>query len=68
MNAPARRLYRARKDRVLAGVCGGFGKYFHLDPVLFRIFWACFALFSAGIGAGLVYLIFWIATPEEPGS
>ncbi len=64
MSEPARRLYRSR-DRVVAGVCGGLGAYFNLDPVLIRVIWACLTLFSAVIGGILVYIIFWIATPEE---
>ena len=32
-----RRLLRSRDDRVIAGVAGGLGRYFNVDPVLFRI-------------------------------
>ena len=32
-----RRLRRSRQDRVLAGVCGGLGRYLDLDPVVLRI-------------------------------
>ena len=32
-----RRLLRSREDRVIGGVCGGLGRYFNIDPVLFRI-------------------------------
>lgn len=60
----ARRLRRSRRDRVLAGVCGGLGEYLGVDPVLVRI--AALLLVFAG-GAGLVlYLLGWLAIPEEP--
>ena len=32
-----RRLRRSRTDRVLAGVCGGVGRYLNIDPVVLRI-------------------------------
>ena len=49
--------------RVGAGVAGGLGDYFGLDPVLFRVLFATSAFFG---GAGiLAYLIAWAAIPEE---
>lgn len=64
MNRTPKRLYRSRTDRKIAGVCGGLGKYFNVDPVIIRIIWVALAL--AG-GAGLIgYLIFWLVVPEEP--
>ncbi len=32
-----KRLYRLTNDRKIAGVCGGLGEYFDLDPVFFRL-------------------------------
>ena len=32
-----RRLTRSRGDRIIGGVCGGLGRYFNVDPLLFRI-------------------------------
>lgn len=62
--AGERRLVRSRDDRVLAGVCAGLGRYLGIDPVLVRI--AALLLVFAG-GAGVVlYVIGWIAMPEEP--
>ncbi|HXG75192.1 MAG TPA: PspC domain-containing protein, partial [Gaiellaceae bacterium] len=61
-----RRLRRSRRDRVLAGVCGGVAEYFRVDPVLIRI--AAVVLVFAG-GAGLLlYLIGWIVMPEDEPS
>ncbi|MBS1262639.1 MAG: hypothetical protein MAG453_01999 [Calditrichaeota bacterium] len=59
----AKRLLRSRTDRVIAGVCGGLGAYFNIDPVIIRILWLL-ALF--GYGAGLLaYLICWLVIPEQ---
>ncbi len=58
-----KRLYRSRSDRVLAGVCGGIGKYLGVDPVAIRLVWAISILF---MGTGiLAYIIAWIIIPEE---
>jgi phage shock protein PspC (stress-responsive transcriptional regulator) len=57
-----RLLRRSRTDRVAAGVSGGLGEYFGLDPVLFRVLFAASAFFG---GAGiLAYLLSWAAIPE----
>jgi phage shock protein PspC (stress-responsive transcriptional regulator) len=58
-----RLLRRSRTDRVGAGVAGGLGQYFNVDPVLFRVLFAVSAFFG---GAGvLAYVIAWAAIPEE---
>jgi len=57
-----RLLRRSRTDRVAAGVAGGLGEYFGVDPVLFRVLFATSAFFG---GAGiLAYVIAWAAIPE----
>ena len=58
-----KRLRRSKSDRVIAGVCGGLGEYFDIDPVLIRIAWAL-AVFLGGFGL-LAYVIAWIVIPEE---
>jgi phage shock protein PspC (stress-responsive transcriptional regulator) len=58
-----RRLLRSRADRVIGGVCGGLGRYFGADPLIFRI--ATVALiFVGGLGA-LLYLIALLVVPED---
>ena len=60
---PPRLLRRSRSDRVGAGVAGGLGEYFDVDPVLFRVLFATAAFFG---GAGvLAYLLAWAAIPEQ---
>jgi phage shock protein PspC (stress-responsive transcriptional regulator)/FtsH-binding integral membrane protein len=60
---PQRVLRRSSTDRVGAGVAGGLGEYFNVDPVLFRVLFATGAFFG---GAGLLaYLIAWAAIPEQ---
>ena len=58
-----KRLVRSREDRVIAGVCGGLGRYFDVDPVLFRIGAVALVLFG---GAGLLLYLAAIAlVPDE---
>ena len=59
-----RRLYRSRKDKMIAGICSGLGEYFEIDPTLVRIIFIV-SLFLGGSGI-LAYIILWIVVPEEP--
>jgi phage shock protein C len=61
---PAQRVVRrSRSERVLAGVCGGVGRYFGVDPVLLRI---AFIILALANGLGVVaYVVAWVAIPEE---
>jgi phage shock protein C len=59
-----KKLYRSRSDRMIAGVCGGLGKYFDLDPLIFRIIFLLF-IFGGGFGV-LLYIILAIIIPNEP--
>jgi phage shock protein PspC (stress-responsive transcriptional regulator) len=60
-----KKLARSRVNRILAGVCGGFGEYFGIDPVLVRVGWVILSLAS---GAGvLLYLASWVLIPKEQG-
>ena len=58
-----RRLMRSSSDRVLAGVAGGLGRYFGLDPVVFRIGFAL-SLFFGGLGA-LAYILLAVFVPTD---
>ncbi len=58
-----KRLYRSKKNRVMAGVCGGIGEYFNIDPTLIRLLWILF-IFAGGSGI-LAYIIAWIIIPKE---
>jgi len=60
-----RKLYRSKMHRVIAGVCGGLGEYFDIDPVIIR---ALFVLAALGGGFGVIaYLVLWVVIPEETG-
>ncbi len=48
-------------DRMIAGVCGGLGESFALDPVLFRAAFLVLAVIG-GLGI-LLYLVLWLLIP-----
>jgi phage shock protein C len=60
---PVRTLRRSTDDQVIAGVCGGLGRYLGIDPVVIRIAFVVLALVG---GSGiLAYIIGWLVIPEE---
>ena len=52
-----------KQNGTIAGICGGLGDYFNLDPVLVRAIFLL--LFIMAGGGGLLYLILWIIVPKE---
>lgn len=62
-----KRLYLS-KDKKLAGVCGGIGDYFEVDPTLVRLAWVVGTIVT-GVVPGLIgYLIAAIVIPKRPES
>lgn len=59
-----RKLYRSRRDRSIAGICGGLGEYFDADPTMIRLVTLLLILFG-GLSIW-AYIILWIVIPEEP--
>lgn len=58
-----KKLYRSETNRVLAGVAGGIGEYFTIDPTLIRLLFVLLTIF--GGGGILLYIILWILIPSE---
>lgn len=57
-----RALRRSRSDRVVAGVCGGLGEFFGINPIWFRLAFLI-ALIPGGVpGLGL-YILLWLVIP-----
>ena len=61
-NAPLR---RSRRHRMIAGVVGGLADYFGMDPTLARVLYVLASICSAAFPGILVYVIFWVLTPQE---
>ncbi len=62
---PGSRLTRSTDDKVLGGLSGGLGRYFGIDPVVFRI--AFVVLTLAGGSGVLLYLVGWLMIPDDAG-
>ncbi|WP_405795564.1 PspC domain-containing protein [Streptomyces sp. NBC_01506] len=60
---PPPQLVRAPRQKVVAGVCGGLGRYCGLDPVIFRIAVVVLTL-TGGIGL-IFYGIAWLLVPLD---
>lgn len=65
MNEKVKRLYRSKKNRVIAGVCGGIGEYFNMDPTIIRLIWVLVAIFTAFLPGIVAYLLAWAIIPEK---
>jgi phage shock protein C len=57
-------LRRSRRNRWIAGVCGGLAEWLSWDPTLVRILYVVVSVASAAFPGILVYLILWIAMPQ----
>jgi phage shock protein PspC (stress-responsive transcriptional regulator) len=60
---PLRRLKRVRDGRWLGGVAAGLGRYFDVNPLVYRIAFAALA-FVGGTGL-LLYVAAWLVMPAE---
>ena len=59
-----KRIYRSRKNRIIAGVCGGIAEYLNIDPTIIRLLWVLFSLLH-GVGI-ILSIVAAIIIPEEP--
>lgn len=64
MTDKVKRLYRSRKDRMIAGVCGGIAEYFNIDPVVVRLI-AVLLLIPGGFPGIIPYIVLWVVVPEK---
>lgn len=59
-----KKLTRSRKERMIAGVCGGLAEYFGWDVSILRVVYVLATIFTAFAGT-IVYIILWIVMPDE---
>lgn len=60
-----KKLTRSADNRWLAGVCGGLGEYFNIDPTLIRIIVVLATIiFGFGLGGLILYAVLWVLMPE----
>lgn len=60
-----RRLVRPTDSRMIAGVCGGLGQYFGIDPTIVRISYLVVSIFTAMIPGILIYVAMALVIPSD---
>ena len=58
-------LKRSRRNKLLAGVCGGLAEWLGWDATLVRILYVVVSVLSAAFPGILVYVVLWIVMPKE---
>lgn len=61
-----KKLTRSREHRVLAGVMGGLGEFFGVDPVLLRLGYLILTVFTGFIPGIVGYALAIVIVPEAP--
>ena len=61
-----KRLYASTTEKKLAGVCGGIGEYFEVDPTLVRLAWVLLTVITGVVPGILAYLIIAFIMPRGP--
>ncbi len=57
------KLRRSRRNRIIAGICGGLGEFFGISPFWFRLAFLI-ALIPGGIPGIGAYVLLWIIIPK----
>jgi len=59
-------LYRSRRNRILAGVCGGLADWLGWSPTWVRLLYVIISILSVAFPGMIVYVILWIVMPNDP--
>lgn len=59
-----RKLKLSTKNKFIAGVCGGIGEYYKIDPTVVRLIFI-FSNFILNFSPILIYIIFWVILPSD---
>lgn len=60
-----KKLYRSKDNRVFAGIIGGVGEYFDVDPVLLRVAYLLIVVFTGFIPGIVAYIIAGLIVPKK---
>ncbi len=61
-----KKLYRSNTNKIFAGIIGGIGEYFDVDPTLIRVLWLIFVVFTGVFPGLLVYIVAIYIIPKQP--
>jgi len=59
-----KKLHRSKNNKVFAGIIGGIGEYFDIDPVLFRVVWILILVFTGFVPAIVAYFLMMLIVPR----
>jgi phage shock protein C len=57
-------LRRSRRNRMIAGVCGGIAQWLGWDATLVRVLYVVVSVLSVAFPGILVYIVLWVLMPE----
>jgi phage shock protein C len=59
-------LYRSRRNRIIAGVCGGIAEWLGWSPTWVRLLYILISVLSIAFPGIIVYVILWVVVPLAP--
>lgn len=59
-------MQRSRKNKQLAGVCGGLAEFLGWDPTATRVAFVLVSILSVAFPGIVVYILLWILMPLAP--
>ena len=59
------KLHRSSTNRIIAGVCGGIARWLGWSPTTVRVLYVIVSILSVAFPGILVYIILWIAMPQD---
>ncbi len=60
-----KKLYKST-DRKIDGVCAGIAEFFGVDPIIIRVAYAVFTLFTVVIFGVALYAVLALVLPRQP--
>lgn len=61
-----KKLYKSSENKIFAGVIGGVGEYFDVDPVILRLACILLVAFTGFIAGVMAYFIAIFVVPGKP--
>jgi len=61
-----KKLYRSDTNKIFAGIMGGFGEYYEMDPVLLRAIAIAIILISGFFPGLIAYILMIFVIPQKP--
>jgi phage shock protein PspC (stress-responsive transcriptional regulator) len=59
-------LYRSRRHKIIAGVCGGIADWLGWGPTMVRLLFVLVSVLSVAFPGIIAYIILWLIMPKAP--